>query len=308
MYNYKSLIEEFCEYSKNASNYLLKKEIYSLDLFNLTNKEYIDLLVNIMFGKSKSIKHLRTNHSYLNLFFKWCVDKEIITTNPLEENEELSVRSIMFLASENSGAKMIYPENIQYFIRNSTTRGLIVRLLFDGVSTLKELVRIKISDIDFENETIYLEQQNRTINVSTETIQTIQKYMNDNIRIRDGKTFDVVKYKDYLVKYIAYKGIRSDEAYFKGAYTSLSNFIISHLNISVLDISRSGFICSLREELSYLSNKEFCDIFIMGNMRFSKKTGEIIYKVMNDYGIKVNRGVMLENCIPYILSSKYYHD
>lgn len=320
MNDYKKLLETFCGekgYTEKQSSYLLKPCIYEQDLFSLMPFQLGSLILMDMCGvnnrekaiKGKSSSYLKSNYSYMFQFFEWSVAKGLIPLNPYRELQNLSYDNLLYQMAERSDITLMYQED-----RLSITAGLefnrelyalILGLLFDGVSSNKELASIRTGDISEDVLTV----SERAILLSPFSVAALAKYnQQDTIYLKKANGVEEQKYvrhKDFLFKKLEKKynpGIE-DGKYVKSNANAIGNYL-KKVSLNYIDVTRSGLIHALRVEFEALTDAEFCDIFLTANKLNTGITGKI-NKVMDIYG-GTSIPVLVDNCFPYVMKSRYY--
>lgn len=320
-YDYKKLIEEFCNekgYSDKQKSYLLKPCVYEKNLFAMMPYQYADLVVGDMCGlgnkskttkvKTKTPRYLFENYLYISHFFEWCVDKNIIPSNPYNE-DYLSYDVLLYQFTQQLEITVLYEEDLPLYISkidsNNELCGVILGFLFDGVIGNKELASIKYDDINGN----ILSIRGRNVILSHFSINALNKYRQVSayyVEKSNGvvEEHPYIQYKDFLFK-ITDKFAKdlTDEKYIFSMGKSLGNNL-NKLDISMIDVTRSGLIAALRKEFNKFSDKEFSDIFIKDDKINTGIAGKI-NKVMKTYG-KTRVNEVINSCFSYIVKSKYY--
>lgn len=312
--NYKELIEDFCKdsgYSQKQTSYILRQCVYDKPLFQLMPYQYGELIINDMCGLggkkgSKSPGYLIENYRYLVSFFNWCISKNYIEYNPFLEISELSINNLIIQMVKKMKIKVLYDDTLQQYINKSQNKeffALIIGLLYDGVKSNNELAAIKLGEIDLGNRTLTL--KDRKINLSNFTMEAIIKYEHVEIfyveRI-DGVTdkHEYVRYKDYLVKRTQKTKVENEDKFVKYTATILGNNL-KKIDLTYLDVYRSGLLSRLRKAFCKFSDEEFSEI-ILSDKKVNTGIADIFKRVIGKNRIDVTRDM----CIPYLIESKYY--
>ena len=140
--SYKKDLNQFCDYCKNKSVKGIDYQFIRSYLFFLYDKKYT----------SKSIsRHI----SSLKSFFKYLTQNEIIKTNPMTliSNPKVEKKLPNYLNYKDLETILSIPDrNDVLGLRNA----LILELLYSCGVRVSELVNIKLSDIDFNNNRIII--------------------------------------------------------------------------------------------------------------------------------------------------------
>lgn len=314
---YKELIEKFCDdkgYSEKQKEYLLKPCIYEKDLFNMMAYEYGSLVLDNMCGRGKGLKYLEVNYLYITHFFDWCVEKRLIPKNPYKVIPNLSFTNLAYHMTEKANIKVLYEDDLQRIVNNISCNkelyAVIIGLLFDGIENTKELASIKCSDINIADGTLTI--NNRSIVLSLFTESAIEQYNEadyyivEKSNISKAIVHEYKRHKDYFIKKAAFsmRPDLSDDDFVRTTAKSITKYL-KKMDLSYLDINKSGMISALRKEFSNWTDEEFCEIFISENKINAGISGKL-KKVMKLYN-KSRTNDVINGCFPYIVNSKYYH-
>jgi len=314
-YNYKVLINEFCEekkISKNDKAFFLKPEIYEKDLFNLLPYELGNLILEI--SSSKSALSFKQNYLRISTFFEWCSENKYIEVNPYKELEHLSYNNLLYQMAEQSAVTVIYDYELRGYsnrsICNKELCALIVGLSYDGVANLGELTSIRWGQIDLYNRKIKIKE--REIPLSAFSIKAIKKYKNvDEYEIQRTDTSIIttgcVQHKDFLLKVTDtyYNPDITDEQFISGKGIGCQK-LLKKIGLSYFDVTKSGALNALRKEFKELDNSEFCKIFFKEYLKkLTRKEAAGVRAVMKVYGGR-NTSDFVDSLIPFVVKSKYY--
>ena len=338
--NYKNLIEEFFQdvgFSEKQKDYMRKPCIYNNDLFNLSTDEYKRLVLT-MSGKSQNPQYLLENKNYLNRFLAWADEKGYIESNPFETEEGLSIKELVKAQSDLLNMDILYPEKIYDIVRqipqNKNYYGMLIYGFYEGIRSTKEFAEIKISDIDFDKNTIKL--KNRTLNGSEILFSLIRGYINETEHIRSRmihKTFDIVidtkdlvQVGDYLIKDKLGKNV-SHEDYLKnidfekrislvqkriskdflyGLPKLFEMYGLEIFDLTIDLINKSGFIDFAKHKLYYYDNKQFCDVFVGDDPARSGEWCRTIESIAKEFGEPGEGKGIRYRYKTHIMKSRYY--
>lgn len=137
--SYKNDLDDFKEYLE-----LIKKDIYEID-----KKDAFNYLIFLSKKKLKP-SSLRRKISAIRSFYKFLIREELILTDPTQD--------LVFPKNEKKLPQVLTVEEIEKLINvidNKTLKGkrdrAIVELLYSSGLRVSEIINLKISDLDFEN-------------------------------------------------------------------------------------------------------------------------------------------------------------
>jgi hypothetical protein len=339
--DYKKMIDDFCiykGYTDKQRAFLMKPYIYEKDLFYLNVKEYVDLIIEDMCGKTKSMQYLIENISYMNQFFEWCVINGYTFINPFVEFDALSQKTLINILIENKDIKVLYKEDMRNIVSgieyNKNYCGMLVYGFFEGIRNAKEFTNIKISDIDFDKNTIQF--KNRLFYGSELLFSYINGYIREDeytkVRISKGNvlldSLGLISIDGLLIKSKIFKNTNIEEyveSFDEGNKLVIQKIITkdvrstiprllsvsgSHgskyndINIDLLH--KSGFIDFARRQLYNYNDVEFCRIFTEYNDRKSDEWCKILQEIAENFGDNLRGSDVRKIYRPYIMSSRYY--
>lgn len=180
-------IELFFKYMLFRQNAHIENQIDSIDISNfsldiLRNVYYPDIIAFIQYirtQRNNSASAINRKISCLNTFYHYAAyEKRYVNSNPCKEIKLINI-------SQNNTKEFQLNEYLS-FIENISgnhqyrDRAIISILVFSAVK-LSELINIKIDDIDFNSNKIYingLNKRSREIIVKKQCIHFIIEYMN----------------------------------------------------------------------------------------------------------------------------------
>lgn len=134
-----------------------------------------------------------TRYRNLNVFFEWCCKNRYLPVNPLKDIElPKAEKRLPPKLSKQNAAKLLeviynypYPCN---FLRYRN-HAIFATYMFAGLRK-SELLRLKLTDVDLQNLTIFVHQgkgsKDRIIPMSFTLAQTLKRYLDERTRL--GKT------------------------------------------------------------------------------------------------------------------------
>lgn len=162
----KKNLNDFYEYliSKNYSNNTISSYKKDLEQFyayckdkniNDIDYEFIRSYLFFLYDKKYTSKSISRHISSLKSFFKYLMQNEIIKTNPLVliSNPKVEKKLPNYLNYKDLETILNIPDRNDILgLRNA----LILELLYSCGVRVSELVNIKLSDIDYNNNRIYI--------------------------------------------------------------------------------------------------------------------------------------------------------
>ncbi|MES2436597.1 MAG: tyrosine-type recombinase/integrase [Patescibacteria group bacterium] len=175
---YRQIINFYCRFSQITNiEQVSEKSIQELFLYGRTQRQW------------------RTNthivfHISLNVFFRWCIQGGYIKINPTENMEVPKVeKRLPPKLTKQDTLKLLevvynYPYDYRYLkYRN---HAIFSTFIFAGLRK-KELLELKLSDVDIENLTIFIRQgkgnKDRVVPMTYTLAQTLKVYMSERKRL-----------------------------------------------------------------------------------------------------------------------------
>ena len=154
-----------------------------------------DTNVRGLFFHGRSERHWKPNtficfHKTLTVFFRWCVEQKYIGNNPLEDIEipKLEKRLPPKLTRQETMRLLEIVNNYPYdykFLRYRN-HAIFSTFVFAGLRR-KELLKLRLTDIDIENLTIFVNQgkgsKDRVIPMGYPLAQSLRKYLEERKRL-----------------------------------------------------------------------------------------------------------------------------
>lgn len=133
------------------------------------------------------------HHKTLMVFFRWCVENGYMEHNPIEDIEipklekrlppKLTKQEVMRIL------EIVYNYPYDYHFLRNRNHAIFSMFVFAGLRK-KELLNLRLTDIDIENLTIFVNQgkgaKDRIIPMSHTLAQSLKRYVEDRKRL--GKT------------------------------------------------------------------------------------------------------------------------
>lgn len=197
------LQEEFCNYSISIKGYspdTIKRYRYVISsackfMAIETIGQVTPDKIRSLFYYGRTTRHWSVNtyivyHKTLLVFFRWCVDRGVLTLNPILDIEvPKSEKKLPPKLTKQTTLKLLeivdnYPFGNQFLrYRN---HAIFHTFVFAGIRK-QELLHLKYTDIDIENMTIFIRQgkggKDRIIPMSYSLAQVLKKYLTERKRL-----------------------------------------------------------------------------------------------------------------------------
>lgn len=192
---------DYSSYIKGFSKATIKRYKFAIDYYrHFANIEKIEDVtqenVRAMFyhGRTERKWNAGTFISYrvsLLVFFRWCKSEGYMTHNPIEDIEipKLEKRLPTKLTKQDALRLLEITYNYPYdytFLRYRN-HAMFATFLFAGLRK-KELLRLKLTDVDIPNLSIFVNQgkgaKDRVIPMSYTLAESLKKYLEDRKRLK----------------------------------------------------------------------------------------------------------------------------
>ena len=311
--NIEELINKFTENNPKYREELMRlydKEDKKRNLLELEDYEILEAIIetnkNIM-----SPKVFFTTRFVYYKFWEWALKKKYtMIENPFETSHFLDrTAMIVAFAESKTDVNVLTPKDIDELVNDLVTKNgeigyiqeIIIRGLFEGIKSLKDLAKIKISQIDFDNRTIEFKGKKKKF--SEKFFNCLEKY-NDLQTITYQKngvyTVQLIRYKDYLIKFNmsdknSQNQFLNDEDFVNKTRQKLNYYLTKFKenntkNYSVIRANVLFYSGVLQYMYSLLENQEninslmTCMIFYNG----SNPTGKTIKQLLKEYDYNYN--------------------
>ena len=159
--NEKYILEylDYINYVKKYSNETIKSYTDNLNKFNLymKNKDILNIdnsTIETFITSNSDLSHKTIAHyiTVLNSFYKYLLDSNYITTNPVEtiKHPKINQHLPVFLNDEEIKSLLNVNLNTPYDYRNKA----MLELLFSTGIRISELINLRIQDVDLINDVI----------------------------------------------------------------------------------------------------------------------------------------------------------
>jgi site-specific recombinase XerD len=197
------LNQKFCDYSSYIRGYskdTIKRYRQVINFFcrftKITQIEQItDQNVREFFLLGRTERKWRPNtficyHKSLMVFFRWCVESGYMVKNLIDDIEvpKLEQRLPSKLTKQETLRllEVVYNYPYGYKFLRYRNHAIFSMFVFAGLRK-KELLKLKYTDVDIENLTIFINQgkgsKDRTIPISYTLAQTLKRYLEDRKRL-----------------------------------------------------------------------------------------------------------------------------
>ncbi|CAL2093289.1 putative Tyrosine recombinase XerA [Tenacibaculum sp. 190524A02b] len=198
------LAEQFCDYSlyiKGYSKETIRSYRTAIKFFckslNITNVEEINeqntrqFFINGRIERNWQPRTFLTYHKSLIVFFRFCVTKDYLPRNYIEEIETPKIeKSLPKKIAKEDALKLLdvalnYPYNFDFLrYRN---HAIFATFLYAGLRK-SELFKLKLSDVDIENLTIFIRSgkggKDRIIPISHTLALSLRRYLKERKKLK----------------------------------------------------------------------------------------------------------------------------
>ncbi len=193
------LSQQFCEHSQymlGYSNYTVKRYKQAISFYYRqagisTIEEVTEANIRSVFLYGRSVKHWKTN-TYLGLykslmvFFRWCVSRGYMASNPIEKVEIPKLEKTLPPKLTQQQSLWLLEVVFNYPYQNSFLRfrnhAIFATFIFAGLRK-RELLNLKLADIDVENLTLFVRQgkgnKDRIIPISYTLALSLKRYLEE---------------------------------------------------------------------------------------------------------------------------------
>lgn len=176
---YKQVIKSFCEHS-GVSNI----------------EEVTEDIVRDYFYKGRAVRKWSANsfityHKSLVVFFRWCVQEKFIKTNPADDLELPKVEKRLPPKLSKQEAmrvlEVVYNYPYKYKFLRYRNYAMFATFILAGLRK-SELLRLKLTDIDLDNMSIYVRQgkgnKDRIVPICYKLADGLKKYLVERGRLK----------------------------------------------------------------------------------------------------------------------------
>lgn len=249
---YKNFIYDFTEEYPNFKKNIYRPIYWEKDIFNLNAKEMKEFIVDEVLINSRSLIYLDETLKILKMFYEWCVNKNIIPQSIWNDDEYSKYFFIDYMIDKMD--IYVYKEDdiediVRKFSYNKYLFEILIRLPYEGIYLLKDICNLKISDINFQDNSIQI--NSRSIHISNKLSNALSNYIKEKSiyykhynNILDKPSY---QYKDYLFKVPSNK-IEDDLKYYTSINSSIRNYykvMSKEANLQAIqlkDLFASGFV------------------------------------------------------------------
>ncbi len=149
---------------------------------------------NFLFeGRIKRKWSAVTFHQYFkhfNCFFKWCISREYMESNPMEgiEKPKMETRIPRRLTLDEARLVLDASFHMKYAYRfeRYRNRAIVAVMLFTGLRK-QEVINLKLQDVNFEEKMLFVDQgkggKDRNVPLNARLIVILQEYLQDRERL-----------------------------------------------------------------------------------------------------------------------------
>ena len=198
------LCQRFYDYSLSIRGYsrdTIRRYKFTIDYYckfaNVNNINEVSVEnVRALFFKGRSERNWSVNtflvyHRSLCVFFRWCISQGLMTENPIEEIEKpkLEKRLPSKLTKQDTVRLLEVVDNYPWqnkFLRYRN-HAMFATFVFCGLRK-QELLKLKYTDIDIENLSIFIKQgkgsKDRILPMSPTLAIILKKYLEERVRLQ----------------------------------------------------------------------------------------------------------------------------
>jgi integrase len=184
------------------------EETLGKDLYNFSTEDLIDVFKEIN-PKSKSVS--MSSGRFIKQYISWCIKKGYRDNN---DNPVNGLDQKWFAQFVDRKLKIHYAMDefidLLQDVQNYQDKMLLC-LLWNGISgeRFSQLTELKRSDINFENNTVYVKQRDYHVSINPEFMDIIQKGMDENIYLSYVPKSGEFKEKGLLPSQFILRNVRS---------------------------------------------------------------------------------------------------
>lgn len=193
--------QKFYDYSlyiRGYSHATIRRYKYVIDLYCRLEKislvsEVTHENVRALFFHGRTVRHWTTAtyivfYKSLSVFFKWCIDEKLMTSNPILgiEKPKLEKKLPPKLNRHDAIKLLEIIDNYPYTSRFLRYRNhaMFAMFIFAGLR-LNELLKLRYSDVDISNSTLFIRQgkgnKDRIIPISPQLKQSLERYLHERL-------------------------------------------------------------------------------------------------------------------------------
>ena len=333
--NIEEIINEFLENKPKYKEDLMKlydKGGKQRPLLNLEDYEILEAIIEV----NKTImspKVMFTTRFVYSQFWDWALEKKYTKLqNPFNTSQFLArTAMIISFAESKTDVKVLNPKDIDKLLNHTVKKNgevgyiqeVIVRGLYEGVKSLRDLAQIRVSQIDFDNRTIELKGRKKKFSKKFfDSLETYNNLMSISYQKNGSYTVNLARYKDYLFKFnLSEKNkqnqFQDDNEFVKKTTQKLGYHLNqfktkTDLNFSIKNnvLFYSGLIEYIREKVGNQQNPNSlmtCMMFYKG----SNPTGLSLSQILEEYDYNYRakkRSVNIEKEILqlFLIKSPYF--
>ncbi len=175
---YKQSINTFCKFSKIT------------DISQVTENNVRELFFYGRTERNWCPNTFRCFYKSLSVFFKWCLQNKYIAFNPIADMEvpkiEKRIPSKLTKQDATRLLEVIYNYPYEFKFLRFRNHAMFATFLFAGLRK-KELIKLKLTDVDLENLSIFVNQgkgsKDRIIPMSYTLAQSLKRYLDERKRL-----------------------------------------------------------------------------------------------------------------------------
>ena len=201
-----SLRDQFCDYSTYIRGYapdtirryrttinLLRNNLHVTEIEACTAERIREFFYRGRVERQWAARSFVTFHKSLVVFFRWCVERGHLPSNPTDgiETPKLEKRLPPRLTKQEALRLLEYVQNYPwpYTFQRYRNHAILATFLYAGLRKM-ELLRLQLVDVDVPNQSIFVRQgkgsKDRVVPMSSTLAGILRRYLEDRSRL--GKT------------------------------------------------------------------------------------------------------------------------
>lgn len=162
------------------------------DIEQITEQKTLQFFIDGRTIRNWTTSTYHTYHVSLLVFFRWCVSKGVLKTNPIEQIEKPRIeKSLPKKLDQKTALKILdvvynypYKAKDRALIR-SRNHAIFSTFIYAGLRK-KELLNLKFADVDLDNHTIFIRQgkgmKDRIIPISFSLANSLERYSRERLK------------------------------------------------------------------------------------------------------------------------------
>lgn len=283
------------------------------DFENCTDSQLIDLVIGL--SEEENYDYFLSTIQTVKDYYNWCIEHGYTNFNPFESPEMLNVDRMSYEFLKRSTSRVITYDDMESILATLDTQDLskhyiaLFKVLFLGCyegafRTLSDMVKLKITDIDFNNHTIKRNRDGEWWKISDELVAYMLDYRKF-LGYKERNGFEYKRYKDNFVFCSSKSKYEDDNDYNNKVANSLRQYDLKfkHIlskkfsyKISLENLFKSNFVQYVYKRLAedgYDADEYYTYIFMLdhemgkvNNVLLKNIVDELLRKYFKEYGLE----------------------